>query len=166
MIPSSSVLDQSTIATLLTIDPLVQQYRTFFALLDWSFVDHWQAARSPRGRPAHPESAYLKAFFIRQHQQFSYTSQLRQFLVQHPLLIIELGFHLILDPSAAYGFDIERTLPTRFWFSHKLRTFDPALLQDFLHATVTALQAEIPGLGETVAFDVKHIFAWVPRKQR
>ncbi len=137
MIPSSSVLDQSTLATEFCIDPLVQQYRTFFALLDWSFVDHWQAARSPRGRPAHPESAYLKAFFIRQHQQFSYTSQLRQFLVQHPLLIIELGFHLILDPSAAYGFDIERTLPTRFWFSHKLRTFDPALLQDFLHATVT-----------------------------
>jgi hypothetical protein len=34
-------------------------------------------------------------------------------------------------------------------------------LQDLLHATVTALQAEIPGLGETVAFDVKHIYAWV-----
>jgi hypothetical protein len=30
-----------------------------------------------------------------------------------------------------------------------------------LHATVTALQAEIPGLGETVAFDVKHLYAWV-----
>jgi hypothetical protein len=30
-----------------------------------------------------------------------------------------------------------------------------------LHATVSALTTEIPGLGETVAFDVKHIYAWV-----
>ena len=35
------------------------------------------------------------------------------------------------------------------------------MLHDLLQATVAALQAEIPGLGETVAFDVKHIFAWV-----
>src|SRR5436305_10117816 len=43
----------------------------------------------------------------------------------------------------------------------KLRTFDQNLLQDLLAASVAALQEEIPGLGETVAFDVKHIFAWV-----
>src|SRR5260221_6202950 len=43
----------------------------------------------------------------------------------------------------------------------KLRQLDCALLQDLLAATVAALQAEIPGLGETVAFDVKHIYAWV-----
>ena len=43
----------------------------------------------------------------------------------------------------------------------KLRTLDPLLLQDLLAATVTALQEAIPGLGETVAFDVKHIYAWV-----
>src|SRR3989442_13367271 len=38
---------------------------------------------------------------------------------------------------------------------------DPALLQALLQATVRALQAEIPGLGEVVAYDVKHIYAWV-----
>ena len=38
---------------------------------------------------------------------------------------------------------------------------DPALLQDLLAATVRALQEAIPGLGETVAFDVKHIYGWV-----
>ncbi len=90
MIPSSSVLDQSAITTLLTIDPLVQQYRTFFSLLDWSFVDRWQALRSPRGRPGHPECAYLKAFFIRQHQQFSYTSQLRLLLMPRLLSLLTL----------------------------------------------------------------------------
>ena len=30
-----------------------------------------------------------------------------------------------------------------------------------MRGTVRALQAEIPGLGETVAFDVKHLYAWV-----
>jgi hypothetical protein len=77
------------------------------------------------------------------------------------LLVIELGFHLELDPTAPYGFDVQRTLPCRYWLSEKLRQFDRALLQDLLAATVAALQAEIPGLGETVAFDVKHIYAWV-----
>jgi hypothetical protein len=38
---------------------------------------------------------------------------------------------------------------------------DCSLLQALLQAPVVALQQEIPGLGETVAFDVKHIYAWV-----
>ena len=38
---------------------------------------------------------------------------------------------------------------------------DRALLQVLLAATVTVLKEEIPGLGEVVAFDVKHIYAWV-----
>jgi hypothetical protein len=91
----------------------------------------------------------------------SYTSQLRRFLLRHPLLVIELGFHLHLDATAPYGFDTEQTLPCEQWLRAKLHAFDQALLQDLLHATVTTLQAEIPGLGETVAFDVKHIYAWV-----
>jgi hypothetical protein len=35
------------------------------------------------------------------------------------------------------------------------------LLTDLLAATVAALKEEIPGLGEVIAFDVKHIYAWV-----
>jgi hypothetical protein len=161
MIPSSDIFDQSTLMHLLEHDPVVAAYRALFSLFDWSIVEQWQAQRSSRGRPAHPESAYLKAFLIRITQGLSYATQLRDFLLKHPLLVIELGFHLELDPSAPYGFDVEQTLPCRFWFGQKLRQLDRALLQDLLHATVAALQEEIPGLGETVAFDVKHIYAWV-----
>jgi hypothetical protein len=161
MIPSSLVFDQSTMAQLLTHDPVVAAYRAVFSLFDWSLVERWQAQRSARGRPAHPQSAYLKAFLVRINEGLLYTAQVRDFLLKHPLLVIELGFHLTLDPTAAYGFDVERTLPCRFWLGEKLRQLDRTLLQDLLHATVTALQAEIPGLGETVAFDVKHIYAWV-----
>jgi hypothetical protein len=161
MIPSSGVFDQSTMTRLLEHDPLVGDYRALFSLFDWSLVEQWQDQRSSRGRPPHPESAYIKAFLVRIKEGLIYTSQLRDFLVNHPLLVIELGFHLELDPSAPYGFDVERTLPCRYWLTEKLRQFDQALLQDLLHATVAALHEEIPGLGETVAFDVKHIYAWV-----
>jgi len=161
MIPSSHLFDQSHIVTLLDHDPLVQDYRAFFSLLDWSVVDHWQAQRSSRGRPAHPETAYLKAFLLRIRQGLIYASQLRRFLLQHPLLIMELGFHLVLDRTQLDGFDPQQTLPCEFWFREKLRSFDPALLQALLQATVRDLKEEIPGLGEVVAFDVKHIYAWV-----
>jgi hypothetical protein len=161
MIPSSGVFDQSTMTQLLTHDPVVADYRALFSLFDWSLVQQWQEQRSSRGRPPHPESAYLKAFLIRLNEGLIYTSQLRDYLVKHPLLVIELGFHLELDPLAPYGFDVEHTLPCRFWLGQKLRQFDHSLLQALLHATVAALQEEIAGLGETVAFDVKHISAWV-----
>jgi hypothetical protein len=161
MIPASALFDQSTLAALLDHDPVVAEYRAFFSSLDWSIVENWEREQSRRGRPAHPEAAYLKAFLIRMHQGFIYTTQLREFLIKHPLLVIELGFHLALDPTKPYGFDPEKTLPTRQWLGEKLRSLDHALLQDLLAATVAALQAEIPGLGETVAFDVKHLYAWV-----
>src|SRR6266700_1135537 len=57
--------------------------------------------------------------------------------------------------TASTRFEVEVRL------RQKLRTFDQNLLQALLAATVADLQEEIPGLGETVAFDVKHIFAWV-----
>lgn len=161
MVPSSCLFDQSVLQHLLDVDPLVQDYRTFFADLDWSFVERWQAARSSRGRPPHPESAYLKAFLVRLREGLSYTSQLRRFLLKHPLLVIELGFHLVTDPSAPYGFDCQQTLPSEQRLRQKLRTLDQDLLQALLAATVADLKEAIPGLGETIAFDVKHIFAWV-----
>ena len=161
MIPSSRLFDQSTMTALLDHDPIVSDYHSFFSLLDWSVVERWQAARSPRGRPAHPISAYLKAFLIRVKEGLIYSSQVRAFLLTHPLLVIELGFHLVLDPAHPYGFDVEQTLPTRFWLGEKLRRLDPSLLTDLLAGTVHALQDEIPGLGEVVAFDVKHLYGWV-----
>jgi hypothetical protein len=162
MIPASVRFDQSTMASLLEVDPLVQEYRAFFSLLDWSVVEHWQAQRSAYcGSHGHPLSAYIKAFLVRIKQGLIYTKQLRDFLLKHPLLVIELGFNLELSESADYGFDVERTLPCRYWLGEKLRQLDRALLQDLLAATVAALKEEIPGLGEVVAFDVKHIYAWV-----
>src|SRR5947207_13354304 len=111
MIPSSDLFDQSTVARMLEVDPQVQDSRAFLALFDWSLVEQWEQQRSPRGRPGHPLSAYLKAFLLRIREGFPSTTQLRRFLLKHPLLVIELGFHLKLDPSQPYGFDVQQTLP-------------------------------------------------------
>src|SRR5256885_8960810 len=142
MIPSSAIFDQAVMQQLLDVDPVVQDYRAFFSLLDWSLVDQWQAERSARGRPPHPESAYLKAFLVRIREGMSYTSQLRRFLLKHPLLVIELGFQLVLDPTAPYGFDCQHTIPSEQWLREKLRTLHQDLLQDLLTATATPLTEE------------------------
>ena len=43
MIPASPLFDQSVMAALLNHDPVVCEHRAFFALLDWSVLDQWQA---------------------------------------------------------------------------------------------------------------------------
>jgi hypothetical protein len=161
MIPTSHLFDQSTMTALLENDPVVADYRSFFSFLDWSVVEQWKTQQSRRGRPAQDIASYIKAFLIRIREGIIYTAQLRKFLIKHPLLVIELGFDLQLDASAAYGFDIEATLPCRYWLGEMLKRLDRALLTDLLAATVRDLKEVIPGLGEVVAFDVKHIYAWV-----
>ena len=166
MILESYLFDQSTIKDIIDSETRVQDYRSFFAFFDWSLVEQWEAQQSSRGRPAHPESAYIKAFLIRIREGMPYTSQLRRFLLKHPLLVIELGFNLEPDPTARYGFDYNKTVPSEPWLREKLRTFDQTLLQALLRSTVTALQDEIPGLGEIIAYDVKHIYAWVKENNK
>jgi hypothetical protein len=165
MIPNPPPLDQYTLACLREADPVVQHYRAFFALFDWCQIDHQDATRRKRGPRPHPTSAYLKAFLVGLCEGKPYRTQVRTFLVQHPWLVLELGFHPSTDSQTAltspYGFDVEATVPTARWLREQLHRLDPAVLSDLLARTVQALQQEIPGLGETVAFDVKHIYAWV-----
>ncbi len=163
MIAESAQLDQHTLALLQKQDALVQRYRALFALIDWTPVERWQQQRDAHttGPHPHPESAYLKAFLVKLCEEKRYQTQVRRFLVEHPLLVLELGFQLHLDATHLYGFDVERTLPSDRWLREKLRSLDPVLLHTLLQASVHALQAEIPGLGEVVAVDVKHIYAWV-----
>jgi Transposase DDE domain len=161
MIPVSLLFDQSTLSLLLEHDPVVQRSRAFFALFDWSSVPERDATRTWPGPPPHPQSAYVKALLVKLYEHHEYITQVRTFLLEHPLLVLELGFRPVLDATEPYGFDVERTVPCDRRLRHLQQTLDHRILQDLLHATVHALQAEIPGLGETIAVDVKHIYAWV-----
>lgn len=161
MIAASAALDQHTLSVLRDHDPVVQRYRAFFALLDWDQVPERDETQPWPGALPHPEAAYVKALLIKLCEQKEYCTQLRTFLVEHPLLVLELGFRPVLDSTQPYGFDVEQTVPGDRWLRHKQQTLEHRRLQALLAETVHALHAEIPQLGETVAVDVKHIYAWV-----
>ncbi len=157
IIPFSPHFDQSTLGKLIDADPVVQRYRQLFALLDWSAVD--PVATTGPGRPAHPLSAYVKALLVRIGEHLSSTPRWRAYLLDHPLLVLELGFRPHLDLGMVYGFRIESTVPCVRHLNTVLRHLDGQVLSSLLTQTVHALQTEIPGLGEVVAYDVKHIYA-------
>jgi hypothetical protein len=161
MITSTVKFDERVVAALMTCDPVVVEYREFFDLLDWSRVPERDEGRPWPGSPPHPQQAYVKALLVKICEKLEYITDLRKFLVKHPLLVLELGFRPVLDPSQPFGFNVERTVPCDRWLRHKQQTLDNAILQEVLKGTVRDLQAEIPGLGETVSTDVKHIYAWV-----
>lgn len=142
-------------------DPVVQRYRAFFAQLDWSQVPERAPTHPWPGSAPHPRAAYIKALLVKLCEDKEYITQLRTFLLEHPALVLELGFRPVLDPTQPAGWDVARTVPGARWLRHQQQTLPLPLLQALLRATVQDLQAIIPGLGETVAFDVKHIYAWV-----
>src|SRR5437870_4676821 len=157
ILPISRQFDQPTMHHLIAADVVVQRYRTLFALFDWSAIDP-PRPRGP-GNPGHPKSAYLKALLVRIGEHLSSTPRWRAYLLDHPLLVLELGFRPHLDITAPYGFAVGKTVPSVRHLNAILRTLDSTLLAELFTQTVQALLAEIPGLGEVVAYDVKHIYA-------
>jgi len=161
MVPYSRLFDQSTLSAMIEHNDTVVRYRAFFACFDWSEVPDPPIEPSQPGKRPHPQSAYLKALLLKINEGFPHCTQLRRYLLEHPLLVLELGFRPVLDVTQPYGFDVGRTLPTARWLSEKQRTLSQRVLQALLAATVRDLCEAVPGLGETVAFDVTHIYAWV-----
>jgi hypothetical protein len=141
--------------------PAAQRYRAFFALLDWGAVPERDPARPWPGPPPHPRAAYVKALLVKLCEGKACVTGLRAFLLEHPWLVLELGFRPVLDPTSPHGFAVERTVPGERWLRHQQQALDHAMLRALLAGTVRALRAEIPGLGTTIAVDVKHVYAWV-----
>src|SRR6266487_3365292 len=112
MIPYSRVFDQQTMTLMLEHDALVQRFRTFFALFDWRVVPEPAIDPSRPGKRPHPQAAYLKALLLKVAEELTVCTRLRRFLVEHPLLVLELGFRPVLDFTQPYGFNVERTVPT------------------------------------------------------
>ena len=157
ILPCSQHVDQPTLSKLIAADAVVQRYRALFALFDWNRID--APPRRGPGKPAHPQSAYLKAALVRINEHLSSTPRWRAYLLDHPLLVLELGFRPHLDTTQPYGFDVAKTVPSVRWLNVWLRSVDRRLLADLFEQSVRALREEIPGLGEVVAYDVKHIYA-------
>src|SRR5260370_25614222 len=97
MLPYSRLFDQRTLSLLMEHDAIVQRYRSLFAFIEWQVLSDPLPDPSRPGKRPHPENAYIKALFIKIKEGFEYFSQLRTFLVQHPFLVLELGFRPLLN---------------------------------------------------------------------
>ena len=133
----------------------------FFDLLDWSVISERDEARAWPGSPPHPQSAYVKALLIKINEHLEYTARLRRFLLKHPALVLAIGFRAVPNRALPFGLDVESTVPCDRHLRRKLQTFDNTPLQRLLGSTVATLRDEIPHAGDSIAMDVKHIYAWV-----
>jgi hypothetical protein len=88
-------------------DPVVRRYRAFFGVLDWSRVSERESGRRWPGRAPHPRSAYIKALLVKLCEQKAYITDLRRFLVEHPALVLELGFRPVVTSTHPFGFDVD-----------------------------------------------------------
>ena len=133
----------------------------FFDLRDWSVISERDEARAWPGSPPHPQSAYVKALLIQINEHLEDTARLRRFLLKHPALVLAIEFRPVPNPALPFGLNVESTVPCDRHLRRKLQTFDNAQLQRLLGGTVATLRDEIPKAGDSIAMDVKHIYAWV-----
>lgn len=54
ILPNSTTFDQRTLTLLLEHDPVVQRYRAFFALFDWSVIADPPSSRRSQAGPVIP----------------------------------------------------------------------------------------------------------------
>src|SRR2546427_12513876 len=71
----------------------------------------------------------------------------RAYLLDHPLLVLELGFRPHLDLTQPYGFDVKKTVPSVRHLNNIVRALDPLLLANLFAQSVQALQADTARLG-------------------
>src|SRR5262245_15024584 len=115
MILQSAIFNQDTQAKLCNYDPVVTFYRRFFSFIIWSSFASCPPSVPKRGRPANPETAYIKALLVKLVERKEHITELREFLVKHPLLVLELGFIPYADENEPYGFHVEKTVPSASW---------------------------------------------------
>jgi len=112
-----------------------------------------------------PYTTFVSACLIKLDQGYRHMPQLHRYLVGHPALIWLLGFALVPDAKAPWGFDAEASLPTARHFTRLLRKMPNAVGQFVLDETVrllqTELQSDAPDFGQAISLDTKHILAWV-----
>ncbi len=142
-------------------DAVAQRYEALFEMLDWSVVPEHDDQVVQPGRLAHPESAYIKALLVMLTEKHEYVTDVYDYLCEHPALVWVVGFRVKADRQSPYGFKVAETVPSAGHLRRKLRDIDLSVLTRLLAGTVQALRAVLPGLGESVIVDVKHIYAYV-----
>jgi hypothetical protein len=145
-------------------DAVTRKYLDLLGPLDWTHFPERPANHPWPGPTPAPRAPYVAAYLIKLNEGLRSLGKLRTYLLEHPALVWSLGFPLVADPTAPYGFDVARSLPTRRQLGRVLRELDNAAAQFLLDGTVQLLRMELPAdvnFGDVIALDTKHIIAWV-----
>jgi hypothetical protein len=142
-------------------DPVAQRYEELFGWLAWDRVPEKDDNLPQRGRLPHPAAAYIKAYLVMVNQKIDYQTDLREYLCDHPALVWLIGFRLVADAHSPYGFDVVASVPSVRHLRRQLGRLSPPVLTGLLTQTVQQAVAVMPGVGETVSVDTKHIYAYV-----
>ena len=145
-------------------DAVARKYLDLLGPLDWDHFPERPDNRPWPGPSPAPRAPYVAAELVKLNEGLRSMGHLRRYLVEHPALVWLLGFPLSADPASPYGFDVERSLPSRRQLGRVLRELDHAAAQFLLTATVQLIGHALPpdvDFGDVVAGDTKHILAWV-----
>jgi len=142
------------------LNEVVRKYQKIFSTFNFDVLPR----RDPhkRGPKGHPLSCYVKALLIGLEESKP-SEKLREFLLNHPHLVIFIGFVPVIDKAKRYGFDIEKTVPSGRHIRRMLRQIDnehfKALLIDsvFKMMSLNIIQSK----SICVSIDIKAIFAFV-----
>ena len=119
--------------------PVVRRYEGLLGLIDWQDLPQRQS-RAGQWPAGISYASFAAACLIKLDQGFTYMSQLRRYLVEHPALLWRLGWPLIPSSTTSWGFDAEASLPTARHLTRLLRQMPNAHLQQLLDQTVRHLQ--------------------------
>ena len=112
-----------------------------------------------------PLTTLAASYIVKVNEHLEYTTDWRQYLVEHPALTWALGFPLNIRRFPLTSADVDASLPTHRHFSRLMREMPNAPLQYLLDETVRLIQAELEGIypnfGDCISLDTKHIVGWV-----
>lgn len=157
-------LPETDLPLLVREDAVAMKYLRLLGTLDWSHFPAQADQRIWYDFPAVPLSAFAAACLVKLDQRQVYMSNLRTYLAEHPALLWILGFPLAACDRFSWGFDPQTSLPTERHFCRLLWQLPNSALQFLLDETVRLIQEElrsvVPGFGECISLDTKHILAW------
>lgn len=121
--------------------PEAMKYLALLGDLDWEHFPERCTNRAWPGPTPAPRAPYAAAYLVKLEEGLRTFKKLREFLVEHPALVWVLGFPLAPAELSPWGFDPERSVPSRKQLGRILRELDNATLQFLLAASVQRIAA-------------------------